>query len=111
MKMIIAFVQPFQGSSVIDALRRVPELTGATFTDAKGFGRGRAADAPVSEVLFGTADRLRVEVMVRDELEDAVVRAIGDAAKTGMRGDGKIFVLPVRRAVRISTGEEGESAV
>lgn len=111
MKMIVAFVQPFMAPQVVQALHEVPELTGATFMDAKGFGRGRLTDAPTSEVLYGTADKVRVEIVVRDELEEMVVRAILEAAHTGNQGDGKVFVLPVARAVRIATDEEGEDVV
>lgn len=111
MKMVIAFIQPFMAPDVVHALHRVPGLTGATFTDVKGFGRGRPTDQPSSEVLLGTADRVRVEVVVHEDVEDAVVRAIGEAAHTGNRGDGKIYVLAVDRAVRIATAEEGDHAV
>ena len=111
MKLVIAFVQPFMAPQIVNALHQIPGLTGASFTEAQGFGRGRPSDAPTSEVLYGTAAKMRVEVAVRDELEDAVMRAIRDAVHTGNRGDGKIYVLPVDRAVRIATGEEGESAV
>ena len=111
MRMIVAFIQPFAASDVVTALHRVPGLTGATFTDVKGFGRGRPSEVPTSEVLYGTADRVRVEVVVRDELADAVAHAIRDAAHTGKRGDGKVYVLPVDRAIRIATGEEGDDAV
>ena len=110
MKMILAFIQPYMAPQVVHALHRVAGLTGATFTDAKGFGRGRSAERPVPEVLFGTADKVRVEVIVRDELQDAVVAAIRRAAHTGKRGDGKVYILPVAGAVRIATGEEGEDA-
>lgn len=111
MRMVIAFVQPYMAPQVVSALHQVPGLTGATFTDVKGFGRGRPTDAPTSEVLYGTATKVRIEVMVRDDLEAAVVRAIREAAHTGNRGDGKVYVLPVARALRIATGEEGDEAV
>lgn len=111
MKMIIAFVQPFMASGIVHALHEVPGLTGATFTDVKGFGRGRPADASAAEDLYGTAAKVRIEVMVHNEIEEAVVRAIHEAAHTGKRGDGKIFVLPVDRALRIATGEEGDDTV
>ena len=111
MRMVIAFVQPFMAPQVVSALHQVPGLTGATFTDVKGFGRGQPTDAPTSEVLYGTATKVRIEVMVRDDLEAAVVRAIREAAHTGNRGDGKVYVLPVARALRIATGEEGDEAV
>lgn len=111
MKLIIAYVQPDAAPRVVEALHRVPGLTGATFVDASGFGRGRAAETPVPEVLYGAAPRIRVEVMVVDVLEDTVVRAIQDAAHTGRRGDGKVYVTELSRAVRISTAEEGDAAV
>jgi nitrogen regulatory protein PII len=111
MRMVIAFVQPFMTDRVEEALHGITGLSGATFTDVKGFGRGRASDVPGSEVLLGTSPKVRVEVIVPDALERAVVLAIRDAARTGNRGDGKVFVLPVSRAVRIATGEEGETAI
>ncbi|HEY0970080.1 MAG TPA: P-II family nitrogen regulator [Gemmatimonadales bacterium] len=109
--MVIAFVQPFMAPQVVSALHQVPGLTGATLSDAHGFGRGRPTDDPTSEVLYGTAAKVRIEVMVHDDLEDVVVRAIREAAHTGNRGDGKAYVLPVNRAVRIATNEEGEDAI
>lgn len=110
MKMVIAFVQQFMAPHVVAALHQVPGLTGATFTDVRGFGRGRTTDTPDPELLYGTVEKVRVEVMVRDDMESAVVHAIREAGHTGNRGDGKIYVLPVDRAVRIATGEEGHNA-
>ena len=107
MRMIIAYVQPFMAAKVVHALHQIPGLTGATFTEARGFGRGRRTDTFSEEVIAGTADRVRVEVVVPASMEDAIVAAIRGAAHTGNRGDGKIFVLPVERGVRISTREEG----
>lgn len=107
MRMIVAYVQPFMAPKVVHALHQIPGVTGATFTTARGFGRGRRTDTFSEEVIAGTADRMRVEVVVPVSLEDAVVIAIRDAAHTGNRGDGKIFVIPVERGVRISTREEG----
>ena len=111
MKMIIAYVRPDAAPRVVEALHGVPGLTGATFVDATGFGRGRSPEAPVPEVLYGAAPRVRVEVMVADALEDTVVRAIQDAAHTARRGDGKVYVAELSRALRISTGEDGDAAV
>ena len=111
MKLIIAYVQPFKAPRVVQALHEISGVTGATFTDARGFGRGRTTRRPDAEELFGAAQRLRVELVVHDELEDAVVSSIREAAHTGNRGDGKIYVVPVARAVRIATGEEGENAI
>lgn len=110
LRMIVAFVQPFMASKVVHALHQVKGLSGATFTDVRGFGRGRLADTAIPEVIAGTADRVRVDVVVPQALEQEVVDAIQRAAHTGNRGDGKIYVLTVARAVRISTGEEGAGA-
>ena len=117
MKMVIAFVQPFMAEKVVQALHAVTGLSGATFTDVRGFGRGRTKDetelteAEVEEQLLGTLPKVRVEAMIPDELEDLVVRTIEAAAHTGNRGDGKVYVSSIERAVRISTREEGEQAV
>lgn len=111
MRLVIAYVQPFVADRVADALHRVSGVTGATFVDARGFGRGRVGEAPSAEGILGTVPRVRVEVGVRDGCEEAVVRAISAAAHTGRRGDGKVYVLPLDQATRISTGEEGEAAV
>ena len=62
-------------------------------------------------MLLEDADKVRVEVMIRDGLEDSVVKAITKAARTGASGDGKVYVVELTRAVRIATGEEGEAAV
>lgn len=110
MKMVIAYVQRAAAARVIDALHKVPGLSGATLTEATGFGRGRS-ELPEPEVLYGAAPRVRVEVMIRDEMEDTVVRAIRNAANTGRRGDGKVYVADIERAVRIASGEEGDAAV
>lgn len=107
MRMILAIVQPFMVEEVKQALHALDGLTGATFSGARGFGRGRQ-DAPLSdEAIQGTTERVRVEVVVPAAMENIVVEGIRRAAHTGHRGDGKIFVLPVYRSVRISTGEEG----
>ena len=107
MRMILAIVQPFMVEEVKQALHAVDGLTGATFSQARGFGRGRQ-DAPLSdESIRGTTERMRVEVVVPAAMENVVVEAIRKAAHTGNRGDGKICVLPAYRGVRISTGEEG----
>jgi nitrogen regulatory protein PII len=104
MKMIVAYVQPFMAKDVVHALHQIPGVTGASFTDARGFGGERRSDIPVPEVIYGTAEKTRVEVVVRDSLEDQVVDAIRLAARTGARGDGKIFILEVSRSVKVNTG-------
>ena len=117
MKVVIAFIQPFMAGKVVEALHAIPGLSGASFTDVRGFGRGRAKDeakpteAEVEEELLGTLAKVRVEAMVPDALADLVVQTIQDAAHTGTRGDGKVYVSSIEHAVRISTGEEGERAI
>ena len=107
MRMILAIVQPFKVEEVKQALHALHGLTGATFTRARGFGRGRHHGRASEEAIEGTTERVRVEVVVPEAMETEVVEAIRTAAHTGNRGDGKIFVLSVHRGVRISTGEEG----
>lgn len=111
MKLVIAYVQPFVGDRVIDALRAVPGVTGATFAEVRGFGRGHTVESPTPETLFGSGEHLRLEVAIADGIEDAVVRAITRAAHTGHRGDGKVLVLPVSSATQIATGETGTGVV
>ena len=111
MKTIIAFVQPFMASQVIQALHEVPGVTGASYAMVRGFGRGRSRDTAVQETLEGGSGKMRFEVMVEDSVESEVVRAIQKAAHTGNDGDGKVYVAPLERAFRIATGEEGPRAV
>lgn len=113
MQMIVAYVQPFMARDVVHALHQVDGVTGATFTEVRGFGGERRTDVAVPEVLYGTVVKMRVEIVVRDSLVVSVVEAIRLAARTGQRGDGKIFVLPVVRGVKIMTGavSEGEESL
>ena len=110
MKLVIAFIQPFMAQQVIQALHALPGVSGASFTEVRGFGRGRD-DVAVPEVLYGAAKRVRVEAVVRDDVSVGVVAAIRRAAHTGNRGDGKIFVSPVEDVIRIRTGERGPNAI
>jgi nitrogen regulatory protein P-II 1 len=113
MKTIIAFIQPFKEEAVREALHTTLGVTGASFTDIRGFGRGRGNTSKSSrdEALLGTLPKVRVELMVPESQAGAVVTVIAKAAKTGNRGDGKVYVLPVESALRISTGEEGPPAI
>ena len=110
MKLVIAFIQPFMAQQVIQALHALPGVSGASFTEVRGFGRGRD-DVAVPEVLYGAAKRVRVEVAARDDVSVSVVDAIRRAAHTGNRGDGKIFVSHIETAIRISSGDEGDAAI
>ena len=109
MKSIIAFIRPTKEDAVREALHELSGLTGASFSDVRGFGRGRSHFS--EEDIVGVGARVRVEVMVEDSLAAAVESAIAVTAHTGLRGDGKIYVLSLDAARRISTGETGPTAV
>lgn len=113
MRFVIAYIKPHKLSSVVLALQEVEGLTGATFIDVRGFGRGRARNAPdrIQEEAGDFVPRVRVEVACVDKLADQVVEAIEKSAHTGLRGDGKILVYPLERAVRISTGERDDNSI
>lgn len=113
MKVVIAFIRPSKEEAVVEALHAVEGLTGASFAHIHGFGRGRGdrSRREVDEALTGTLPAVRVDVMTSDALAPKVVAVITEAAHTGNRGDGKVYVLPVESAVRVSTREHGESAV
>lgn len=118
MNIIIAVIQPAKLDEVKEALIKVG-IQGLTVTGVKGFGRQKGR--PLAFLGLYTMDRqpltvdfipkIRLEMVVSDETTDAVVDAIVKAAHTGKIGDGKVFVLPVARAVRIRTGETGEDAL
>ena len=114
MKEIKAYIKPHKLSDVTLALHHVEGLTGMSVSNVKGFGRGWAKDSPhsVREDLVDYIPHVKIEIICHDELVEAVVETIRQAAHTGLRGDGKIYVLSrVEDAVRISTGERGEAAV
>ena len=113
MKMIIAFVQPHRLDRVTRALERTVGFPGMSVTESRGFGREKpeveAEDR--GALLADYTDTTRIEVVAHNGQVDGILAAIMDAAHTGQRGDGKIFVLPVERAVRIKSREEGDAAV
>ncbi|ARA93828.1 transcriptional regulator [Rhodothermaceae bacterium RA] len=113
MKAIVAYIKPHKLESVTLALHHVEGLSGVSVVDVRGFGRGRASDAPhtIKEGLADFIPHVRLEIVCRDALVEPIVETIRREAHTGLRGDGKIFVWPVEDAVRISTGERGEVAV
>jgi nitrogen regulatory protein PII len=114
MKAIIAFIRPSMEEAVRDALHDMENVSGASFSDIRGFGRGRGhshSREKEDELLVGTVPKLRVEVMVNDDVAEQVANVIATAAHTGMRGDGKVFTYSLETALRISTRESGASAV
>lgn len=113
MKLIMGYIPPHHLDRVTRALLHSAHIHGMTVTDARGFGREKEAatdESPIEELTDFTPMR-RVEVVAHDEQVDDVIAVIVEAAHTGRRGDGKIFVLPVERAFRIKTKEEGTAAI
>jgi nitrogen regulatory protein PII len=113
MKIVVAYVQPYMTQKVVEALHAIEGVSGATFWPVHGFGRGRGDEPGASrhEDILGAIGKVRFEVMVTDRLADIVLRTIVQAGRTGRRGDGKVFVASLERAIRIRTGEEGDAAV
>ncbi|MBI3636261.1 MAG: P-II family nitrogen regulator [Candidatus Rokubacteria bacterium] len=112
MKKIEAIIKPFKLDDVKEALTELGVI-GMTVTEVKGFGRqkGHTELYRGSEYTVDFLPKVKIEVVVPDHLVDKVVNTIAAAAKTGSIGDGKVFVLPMGEAIRIRTGETGESAV
>ena len=113
MKMILAFIKPHRLDDVIVALHAIEGLTGVSTSTIHGFGRDRTQSSSDGKtgVTLETSPHTKLEIVCRRELVSIVVEAIENAAHTGLRGDGKIYILPVEDAMRISTGERGKSAV
>jgi len=111
-KKIEAIIKPFKLDEVKEALHDVG-VSGITVTEAKGFGRqkGHTELYRGAEYVVDFLPKVKLEVVVEDDLADRVVDAIAQAARTGRIGDGKIFVLDVGQAVRIRTGETNETAL
>jgi nitrogen regulatory protein P-II 1 len=112
MKKIEAIIQPFKLDEVKEALSEVG-ITGMTVIEARGFGRqkGHKELYRGAEYTVDFVPKVKIEVVVAEELVARVLQAIERAAKTGRVGDGKIFVHPVDEAVRIRTGERGDTAL
>ena len=112
MKLITAIVKPFKLDEVKDALKSAG-VAGMTVSEVRGFGRqgGHTETYRGAEYQIDFVPKVEVEVHVDDSITDAVVAAITTAAATGKIGDGKIWVSPVERLVRIRTGEEGADAI
>lgn len=112
MKKIEAIIKPFKFEEVKKALSELG-VEGMTVTEVKGFGRqkGHTEIYPGSEYVVDLLPKLKIEVIISDEMLDEAVDAIMSAARTGKVGDGKIFVSPIEDAIRIRTGEVGETAV
>ncbi|HTS20610.1 MAG TPA: P-II family nitrogen regulator [Casimicrobiaceae bacterium] len=112
MKKVEAIIKPFKLDEVREALSDIG-VSGLTVTEVKGFGRqkGHTELYRGAEYVVDFLPKVKVEVVVADNLVERVIEAIVKAARTGKIGDGKIFVTGVEQTVRIRTGESGEAAV
>jgi|ERR1041385_1167125 nitrogen regulatory protein P-II 1 len=112
MKKIEAIVKPFKLEEIKDALGGIG-VEGMTVTEVKGFGRqkGHAEIYRGSEYTVDFLPKIKIEIVLPDELAEDAVETIIKTAKTGKIGDGKVFILPVDEAIRIRTQEKGELAI
>ena len=112
MKKIEAVIKPFKLDDVKEALNELG-VVGMTVTEVRGFGRqkGHTELYRGAEYVVDFLPKVKVEVVVADQIVGRVVEAIERAAKTGRIGDGKIFVCPIEEVIRIRTGERGEEAL
>lgn len=112
MKKIEAIIKPFKLDDVREALADI-NITGMTVTEVKGFGRqkGHTELYRGAEYMVDFLPKVKLEIVVADELVERCVEAIMKTAQTGRIGDGKIFVFEIERVIRIRTGEEDEDAI
>ena len=112
MKKIECIIKPFKLDEVKEALGDLG-IQGMTVSEVRGFGRqkGHTELYRGAEYVVDFIPKIKIELVIADDLVDQVVEAITEAARTGHIGDGKIFVMPVEEAVRIRTGERGEDAL
>jgi nitrogen regulatory protein P-II 1 len=112
MKKVEAIVKPFKLDDTKAALAGIGVL-GLTVGEVQGFGRqkGHSELYRGAEYVVDFLPKVKIEVVVSDDLVEKVVLALAEAARTGKIGDGKIFVIPVEDALRIRTGEHGDMAL
>ncbi len=112
MKKLEAIIKPFKLEEVREALMALG-IEGMTVSEVRGFGRqkGHTEIYRGSEYTVDFLPKLKLEIVLPDELLESASAAVIEAAKTGKIGDGKIFILDVERAVRLRTGEENEKAL
>jgi nitrogen regulatory protein P-II len=112
MKKIEAIIKPFKLDDVREALSDI-SITGMTVTEVRGFGRqkGHTELYRGAEYMVDFLPKVKMEIVVPDDLLEQCLDAIVDTAQTGKIGDGKIFVYEVERVIRIRTGEENEDAI
>ncbi len=112
MKKIEAIIKPFKLDDVKDAILKLG-VSGITITEVKGFGRqkGHKEIYRGAEYVVDFLPKIRIEVVVATDIVPRVVDVIKENAYTGEIGDGKIFIMPVEKAIRIRTGEEDRDAI
>ncbi len=112
MKKVEAIIKPFKLDEVKEALSEIG-VQGMTVTEVKGFGRtgGKKEVYRGSAYVVDFVPKVKLEIIVKDDLVLQVIETISNAAKTGRIGDGKIFITPIDEVIRIRTGERGEDAI
>ncbi|MEW6456410.1 MAG: P-II family nitrogen regulator [Acidobacteriota bacterium] len=113
MKEIKAIIKPLMLEKVIRALRYIEELPGITVSEVKGFGKSMKVNYKdkFSDEIIEYDKKIKLEIVVPDELTEVTVRTIEENARTGSKGDGKIFIYEVQDVIKIRTGERGKSAI
>jgi len=112
MKKIEAIIKPFKLDDVKEALSEIG-IYGMTVTEVNGYGRqkGHKEIYRGAEYVVDFVPKIKLEIVVTDDRLDEAVETIRSATNSGKIGDGKIFVLPVERAIRVRTGESGDDAI
>ncbi|MGL5360916.1 MAG: nitrogen regulatory protein P-II [Shewanella sp.] len=112
MKKVEAIIKPFKLDDVRESLAEIG-ITGMTVLEVKGFGRqkGHTELYRGAEYMVDFLPKVKIELVIHDDLLDQAIDVIVETARTGKIGDGKIFVTEVERVIRIRTGEENEEAV
>ena len=112
MKLVTAIIKPFKLDDVRESLSEIG-VQGITVTEVKGFGRqkGHTELYRGAEYVVDFLPKVKIDVAIDDKVLDRVIEAITKAANTGKIGDGKIFVVNLEQAIRIRTGETGDSAL
>jgi nitrogen regulatory protein P-II 1 len=112
MKEIKAYIQPFMLQKITDALHQI-HIHGMSILEIKGFGREKDESYPhhAREAVVEFTPKVKIEIVCPDEEYEAIVKAIQEAAHTGRRGDGKIFVSNIDQAISIRTGDSGDNAI
>lgn len=112
MKLIIAIIKPYKLEEVRDALAAIG-VQGMTISEVRGFGRQRGQTEIYRGAEYTTSfvPKMRLDIVVAEDLAPKVVETIQQSASTGSIGDGKLFVIDVAQAVRIRTGEQNEDAI